>query len=105
MTETRILYQPNEVTPPGETLADLLEEHCMTQTELAKRMGRPLKTINEIINGKAVITPETALQLEKVFEAPADYWIKHETEYRAFLTRCQEEQNYPQWYDWLEYTV
>jgi len=102
MTERRILYQPNEVTAPGETLADLLEERCMTQTELAKRMGRPQKTINEIINGKAAITPETALQLEKVFETPADYWIKHEAEYRAFLARRQEEEKYPRWYGWLD---
>lgn len=102
MTETRILYQPKSITAPGETLSDLLEEQGMTQTELAKRMGRPLKTINEIINGKAVITPDTALQLEKVFETPADYWIRHEAEYRAFLARRQEEQKYPQWYEWLD---
>ena len=96
MTETRILYQPKSITAPGETLSDLLEEQGMTQTELAKRMGHPLKTINEIINGNAVITPDIALQLEKVFETPADYWIRYEAEYRAFLTRRQEEQKYPQ---------
>lgn len=38
----------------------------MPQAELAKRMGRPLKTINEIIQGKAAITPETASQLNQV---------------------------------------
>ncbi len=102
MTETRIPYQPDDVTAPGETLADLLEEHNMTQTELAKRMGRPLKTINQIVNGKAAITAETSLQLEKVFETPAEYWIKHEAEFRAYLARHQEAQSYPQWYDWLD---
>ena len=35
----------------------------LSQKELAKRMGRSLNAINEIINGKKAITAETALQL------------------------------------------
>lgn len=102
MTETRIPYQPASVTAPGETLADLLEEQGMTQSELAQRMGRPLKTINQIVNGKAAITAETALQLEKVLETPASYWLSHEANYRAHLARQQEEDDYAAWYDWLD---
>ncbi|MCB0201149.1 MAG: HigA family addiction module antidote protein [Anaerolineae bacterium] len=101
MTETRIPYQPTIVTAPGETLADLLDEQGMTQTELAQRMGRPLKTINQIVNGKAAITAETAVQLEKIFETPATYWLNHEAHYRAYLARCREEEDYAAWYDWL----
>lgn len=102
MTETRIPYQPASVTAPGETLADLLDEQGMTQTELAQRMGRPLKTINQIVNGKTAITAETALQLEKIFETPATYWLNHEGHYRAYLARRQEEDDYAGWYDWLD---
>jgi len=60
-------YNPDYVYPPGDTLLEVLEERGMTQTELAERIGRPKKTINEIINGKAAITPETALQLDPDF--------------------------------------
>jgi hypothetical protein len=36
-------------------------------------MGRPSNAINEIVNGKKVITAETALQLDEVMpEIPAD---------------------------------
>ena len=87
MTETRIPYRPTSVTAPGETLADLLDEQGMTQPELAQRMGRPLKTINQIVNGKAAITAETSLQLEKISEISATYWLRHEAHYRAYLTR------------------
>lgn len=93
MTETRVPYVPETVTPPGATIAELLAEQGMTQKELALRMGRPQKTINEIIKGKAAITPDTALQLEKIFETPADYWLTHEAHYRAFLARRTEEQD------------
>jgi len=34
--------------PPGETLLETIEALGMTQVELARRMGRPLKTVNEI---------------------------------------------------------
>jgi hypothetical protein len=34
--------------PPGEILLEALEERGMTQSELARRTARPLKTINEI---------------------------------------------------------
>jgi HTH-type transcriptional regulator/antitoxin HigA len=102
MIETRIPYQPHTVTAPGETLADLLEEHCMTQKELSARMGRPQKTINEIVKGKAAITPETALQLEKIFETPADYWLRHEAEYQTYLARQREDEVLSQWGEWLD---
>ncbi|MDA3802743.1 MAG: HigA family addiction module antitoxin [Patescibacteria group bacterium] len=72
---------------PGETLVELLEEKGMTQLELAERMGRPPKTINEIIKGKASITPETAIQLEGVFSVPASFWMNLESNYQIALAR------------------
>ncbi|HAG99404.1 MAG TPA: XRE family transcriptional regulator, partial [Ktedonobacter sp.] len=42
-------YHPDSVSSPGETLLETLETIGMSQAELAKRMGRPVKTINEII--------------------------------------------------------
>jgi len=102
MTKTKIPYQPEIVTPPGETLADLLEERCMSQSELALRMGRPVNKINEIIHGKRAITPETALQLEKVLGTPSTYWLNHEAHYQAYRKRSEEEEQFEQWYPWLD---
>src|SRR5680860_220394 len=72
---------------PGETLVELLEEKGMTQLELAERMGRPPKTINEIVKGKVSITPETAIQLEGVFSVPASFWMNLESNYQVALAR------------------
>lgn len=76
---------------PGETLIELLEEKGMTQLELAERMGRPHKTINEIVKGKASITPETAIQLEGVFSVPASFWMNLEGNYQVALARFNFE--------------
>jgi len=78
---------PDVAIPPGEFLKEEIEARHLSQKELAKRMGRPLNAINEIINGKKAITAETALQLEEVMpEIPARFWLNLETDYQ--LTRA-----------------
>ena len=74
---------PDIAIPPGEYLAEEIEARGISQKELAKRMGRPLNAINEIINGTKTITAETALQLEGVMpEIPARFWLNLETDYQ-----------------------
>jgi plasmid maintenance system antidote protein VapI len=57
----------------------------MTQRELALRTGMAPKTINEIINGKAPITPATSILLERVTGIPARMWNNLESNYREQL--------------------
>lgn len=33
-------YKPDAISPPGDTLLELLEESNILQTELARRIGR-----------------------------------------------------------------
>lgn len=82
-------YAPDEVTPPGETLLDVLEERGMTQADLAERTGRPRKTINEIVKGRAAITPETAFHLERALGIPASFWNNRESAYRGSRKEAQ----------------
>jgi addiction module HigA family antidote len=95
-------YQPTSVSPPGETLEEILEERGMSQAELAERTGRPKKTINEIIQGKAALTPETALQFERVLGVPASFWLNREQHYREFLAREQDDTSLTAQLDWLD---
>jgi len=95
-------YTPDSVSPPGETLADKLEEIGMSQAEFAARTGRPKKTINEIIKGKASITPETALQFERVLNIPARFWNNRERQYQQYLTRQRDRERLASCTDWLE---
>jgi len=95
-------YHPDYVSPPGETLLETLEALGMSQAELAKRMGRPTKTVNEIIQAKAAITDETALQLERVLHIPASFWLKREQHYRESLVRLAEDRRLKSWIGWLK---
>jgi addiction module HigA family antidote len=96
------IFEPNFAVPPGETLAETLETVGMTQAELASRMGRPLKTINEIVVGKTMITSDTALQLEKVLGVPGSFWTNRERLYRDALARQRETCVLEQQLDWIE---
>lgn len=94
-------YMPESVSPPGETLQEVLDERQMTQAELAERMGRPKKTINEIVQGKSAITPETALQLERVLGVPAGFWNNLERNYREHEARREEEERLASSGEWM----
>ena len=80
---------PDVAIPPGETLAEELEAREMTQTELARQMGRPVQAINEIVRGKKEITAQTALQLEEVLGTPAHVWLGLESDYRLVRARLE----------------
>lgn len=94
-------YDPDYVSPPGETLLEVLEEKKMSQAELAERTGRPRKTINEIINGKTAITSDTALQLERVLGIPAHFWSQREQHYQDFLARQRESDRLEKQSEWV----
>ncbi|MBN2034598.1 MAG: HigA family addiction module antidote protein [Deltaproteobacteria bacterium] len=93
MAETvKNAFRPNYAVPPGDTLKETIEAMGMTQAELAQRTGRPKKTINEIIKGKAAIMPDTAIQLERVLGVPASFWNNLERNYQETLARLKEEE-------------
>lgn len=98
MTTTPFL--PDWASPPGETLADLLEERSMTQTELAERLGVSLKHVNRIIKGAASVSAELALGLEKVFGASAAFWMTREAQYQADRARLEQRREFAGALDW-----
>lgn len=93
-------YLPDHVSPPGETLLEKLEELNMTQAELSQRMGRHKKTVNEIVQGKAPITPLTALQLETVLGVPASFWNNRELHYRQHLAEKEQLERLKSYVPW-----
>lgn len=79
-------YRSETVSPPGKTIADMLEDLGMSQAELARRLGRPTNKLNQIIKGTKAITADTALELESVLGLPASFWLNREQNYRLALS-------------------
>src|SRR6185437_4721782 len=95
-------YQPDSVTPPGTTLADLLEERGIKQAELAVRMGVTPKFINELIAGKATISPHMALALERTLGLTANFWLTRDAHYQAAKARVAAQAELEAQADWLQ---
>jgi antitoxin HigA-1 len=63
-------------TSPGEMLLDeFLKPLEMSQTELARRIGVSYVRVNELINGKRRLTPDTAFRLSRLFGMSVEFWM------------------------------
>ncbi|MBI2192389.1 MAG: HigA family addiction module antidote protein [Planctomycetes bacterium] len=67
-------FHPDYAVHPGEILKETLEAKGMKGTDLAQRCGLSEKTVSQIITGKANVTSETAIQLERVLGVSAAVW-------------------------------
>ena len=47
----------------------------VTQSAFAARLGVSFPRLNEVINGKRGVTPDTALRLARVLGMSADFWL------------------------------
>jgi HTH-type transcriptional regulator / antitoxin HigA len=84
---------PARVPPPGRILMRELEARGWTQKDLAEITGRPIQTINEIVQAKKQITPETALELAEAFGTSAEFWTNLEIGYRLHQARKEKQEH------------
>jgi addiction module HigA family antidote len=61
---------------PGEMLnEEFLKPLGITQSDFAKRIGTSLPRLNEIINGRRGVTPDTALRFARATGMSASFWL------------------------------
>ena len=61
---------------PGAVLRHkVLNRLKIRQADLARAMGISAVRMNQIVKGKAPITPEMALRLERATNTDAEYWL------------------------------
>lgn len=93
---------PDWVSPPGDTIADLLEERSWTQAEFATRLGASRKFVNQLVSGEASINEATALRLERVLGSTTRFWLNREADYRAALAKRREIETLRNEVPWLD---
>lgn len=102
MTERNAPYAPDWVSPPGDTILDIIEERNWSQVELATRLGYSEKHVSQLINGKVPLSDETAMRLERVLGSNAGFWLAREAKYREHCARLESERAQAAWVDWLD---
>ena len=62
---------------------------CLRPSSQSEPAGRR-KLSTKSSKGKTAITPETAIQFERVLGVPVSFWIARENNYREALARAKE---------------
>lgn len=78
---------PAEVFPPGEFLKEELEARGWSQVEFAEIIGKDTRLVYEVVNGKRVITPETAIIFGEALGTSAEVWMNLESAYQLSKVR------------------
>jgi addiction module HigA family antidote len=91
---------PDTILHPGETVLEYLEFYGRTQRDLARRTGLTPKTISEICNKKAPISPQTALAFERVLQRPAHMWLNLQRQFDEAVARRRELSMLATWNEW-----
>lgn len=87
MVNERRTWVPDTPVAPGEIIREILEERAIPQVDFATRLGRSEKFVSQLINGKAPLTYESAIELERVLGVPATFWNRAEATYRGLLAQ------------------
>jgi addiction module HigA family antidote len=76
---------------PGLTVRhDCLEPLQLTVTEGAKVLGVTRQALNNLVNGKAGISPEMAVRLAKAFGSTPEMWLRLQMAYDLAQVRRQK---------------
>ena len=103
MTENLDRFEPKwPLPPPGDTILDILEEKNWTQADFAGRTGYTTKHVSQLVRGKAAITEDTALRLERVLGGSAEFWLSREARYREAIARAKEKKRLESETEWLK---
>ena len=90
------------ISPPGHTIADLLEERNWTQAQLADRLGVSRKHVSELMTGKATISESNAIKLARVLGSTVGFWLNRESGYRAALADLRAIEQLRDDVSWLD---
>ncbi len=78
---------------PGLTIReDCVEALGLSVTAAAHRLGVTRQSLSRVLNGRAAISPEMAIRLEKVGWSNADFWLRLQTSYTLAQTRQHQDQ-------------
>lgn len=78
-------FNPNWVSPPGDTIRDTLDVIGMTRKQFAEQMQMDLMDVYELEHGRLQIDFRIAQRLAHVLDIDAQFWINREKHYRDKL--------------------
>lgn len=77
---------------PGEIIKALcIEPLGLSVTDAAKALGVSRKTVSNILNGHAGISPEMAVRLSIAFNTTSESWLNQQLQYDLWLVEKERK--------------
>lgn len=77
---------------PGETLhEDVLPALNISVTEMARRLGLARETLSRILHGRAPISPDLAVRLERAGIGRARTWLAVQSDYDLWQAEHRDQ--------------
>ena len=77
---------------PGRSIREnCMDQPGLTVNEAAQVLGIARHTLSRVLNGRAEISPEMAIRLEKAGWSNAEFWLRRQTTYDLAQARRHED--------------
>jgi plasmid maintenance system antidote protein VapI len=84
-------FKPQKIYPPGYSIKSILQQKEIATGDFASWLHSSEAEIQDLLEGRLALGPETAALLEKHLGVPATFWLKSEQGYRAYLVQNNEQ--------------
>lgn len=82
-------FNPDWVSPPGDTLRDWLKECNVTTGTVIDSLGLSAQAFARLLKGEIPITYELAYKLGRFTRTDMDFWLNREDDYRKVPRRSK----------------
>src|SRR5688500_12225553 len=99
-------FSPDWVSPPGETISDIIRERKLTEQQLANKLNAPVEQVSRLIDGREGLTLDMARKLESCLGGSTVFWLAREKRYREGLRalgRLATDKATKEWVESLPY--
>ncbi len=83
-------FEPDWVSPPGDTVRDLLEERALLLSDLALSLKLSIEEVSGLLSGTLPLSETIAINLEGLFSVSRQFWITREQHYRESLVKSNK---------------
>lgn len=94
-------FQPNWVSPPGDSILDILRYKSLSLEDFAQMFGETTSAIDALVRGRTELTIKHAKKLESLFGSPYTFWLAREEQYRNDLRRSKDDEERSLNMQWL----
>jgi HTH-type transcriptional regulator / antitoxin HigA len=80
-------FEPTWASPPGETIAAMIERKGIDAASLAELLGERLESVESLLAGNGRVTRRLANALADAIGGSSEFWVQRDQQYQDDLTR------------------